>query len=533
MRRTGLVFALLLSLTVGTAFAGSELFSGPVFGIWPAGSVCTISDYAYVPAGKSLLVQEGVEVVFLTDAAFDVFGVFDAIGTLTYPITVTAPDNWGGFCFSGDRDSRTDTLRYVMVGQDGGLPCHVIRSQGRSLVIGSCVFAAAQSCLEVSNAHLWANDNSFLTTGLYSQTVKLESLVPVSDFPPGTAPQNCFRKSIVMADVPSVPVSPFDWRFTTALDVESSNETVIRDNTFSVLAPGYACGVFYGEAVGTSPVGAKIEHCVVTARSYNVQARGVVNAHEGDLDIRQCDIDVGGGLYAPIGVSASNRAQSYVNSCVIQLTVGGRFCLAELGANITVMHTDLWVTAPTLVAPADMPPFNGKVDAEFGVDYGTGIFYEDPQFVRGCEWGEWVSDEAVRAYYSLLPTSPCIDRGDVALGLDPDNTRPDIGCFYFSQTSSVPDRPPLSAPVSVLLAPYPNPFNSSAAISFVLPRAGQVRLTAIDILGRPVAELATGRYGAGDHVVRFEARGWASGVYFVAMDFEGVRAGTKRLLLVR
>jgi hypothetical protein len=363
--------------------------------------------------------------------------------------------------------------------------------------------------------------------------VKLESLVPVSDFPPGTAPQNCFRNSIVTADVPSVPVSPFDWRFTTALDVESSNETVVRDNTFSVLAPGYACGVFYGEAVGTSPVGARIEHCVVTARSYNVQARGVVNAHEGDLDIRQCDIDVGGGLYAPIGVSAFNRAQSYVNSCVIQLTVGGRFCLAELGANITVMHTDLWVSAPTLAAPADMPPFDGKVDAESGVVLGAGIFHEDPQFVRGCEWGEWASDGAVRAYYSLLPTSPCIDRGDAALGPDPDNTRPDVGCFYFSQTSSVPDRPPLSAPVSVLLAPYPNPFNSSAAISFVLPRAGEVRVTAIDILGRPVAELATGRYGAGDHVVRIEARGWATGVYFVAMDFEGVRAGTQKLLLVR
>jgi hypothetical protein len=67
----------------------------------------------------------------------------------------------------------------------------------------------------------------------------------------------------------------------------------------------------------------------------------------------------------------------------------------------------------------------------------------------------------------------------------------------------------------------------------VLPRAGEVRVTAIDILGRPVAELAAGGYGAGQHVVRFEARGWATGVYFVAMDFEGVPSGTQKLLLVR
>jgi hypothetical protein len=534
MRRIGLTLALLLLLTVGSGFAGSDLISGPVWGIWAAGSVCIVADYAYVPAGKSLLVEEGVEIVFLTDAAFDIYGIFDAIGTSDQPIIVTAPNNWGGFYFRGDRDSRTDTLRYVIAGQDGGMPRHVVRSQGHSLVVSSCIFAAAQSCLEVSNAHLWADDNFFLATGLFSRTVKLESLVPVSDFPPGTAPQNCLTNSIVTAEVPLTTVSPFDWRFTTALDVESSNETVVSDNTFSVLAPGYACGVFYGEAEGTSPVGARIQHCVVAVRSFNVQARGIVNAHEGDLEIRQCNIDVGGGQYSPIGVSASNRAQSYVNSCYIGLTVGGRFCLAELGANVTVMYTDLWLSTPTLASPGgDLPPYESKLDVESGVVYGAGVFREDPQFVRGCPWGEWVSHEAVRSYYSLLPTSPCIDRGDMALGLDPDNTRPDVGCFYFSQASSVPERPAVPAPVSVLLAPYPNPFNSSAAISFVLQHAGELRVTAFDILGRPVAELAAGRYAAGEHTVSFQARGWASGVYFVTLDFEGVRSGTQKLLLVR
>jgi hypothetical protein len=533
MRRIVLASALLSLLTVGTVFAGSDLISGPVWGIWPAGSVCIIGDHAYVPAGKSLLVQEGVEIIFLTDASFDIYGIFDAIGTSTHPITVTAPNNWGGFYFAGDHDDRTDTLRHVLVGQGGGLPRYVIRSQGHSLVVSSCVFTAAQSCLEVSDAHLWADDNYFITTGLFSRTVKLESLVPVSDFPPGTAPQNCLTNSIVMAEVPLSSVSPFELRFTTALDVESSNETVVSDNTFSVLAPGYACGVFYGEAAGTSPVGARIQHCVVTVRSYNVQARGVVNAHEGDLDIRQCNIDVGGGQYSPIGVSASNRAQSYVNSCHIGLTVGGRFCLAELGANVTVIFTNLWLTASTLASPGDLPPFESKLDDESGVVYGAGIFSEDPQFVLGCQWGEWVSHEAVRSYYSLMPTSPCIDRGDVGLGLDPDNTRADVGCFYFSQVSSAPERPALSAPVSVLLAPYPNPFNSSAAISFALQHAGEVRVTAFDVLGRPVAELATGRYAAGEHTVSFQARGWATGVYFVTMDFEGVRTGTQKLLLVR
>jgi len=532
MRRMSLALPLLFLLAVGTASAGPTVLSGPVSGIWLAGSVYMLTDYSYVPAGRSLLVQEGVQIIFLTDATFDIFGVFDALGTPTQPITVTAPDNWGGFFFTGD-GVRTDTLRCVVAGQDGGLPRHVVRSEARSLVISGCQFTASHSCLEVSNAHLWADGNSFLTTALYSRTVTLQSLVPVSDFPPGTAPQNCLRNSIVAADVASVWVSPFERRFTTALDVESSNTTVVRDNTFSVQAPGYAYGVYYGEAEGSSPVGATISHCVITARTFNVQARGVVNAHEGDLDVQLCTIDVSGGPYAPVGVSASNRAQSYVNSSIIRLSAGSRFCLAEWGATVTVMHADLWMAVAALCSPSDPPPLiDLKGEAETGVVYGDGIFYEDPQFVQGCEWGDWSSPEAVRLYYSLHATSPCIDRGDVALGLDPDNTRPDVGCFYYSQTSSSPDRP-VAAAASMLLAPFPNPFNSSAVIRFVLQRSGEVRVMAYDLLGRPVAQLAGGRYSPGDHVVLLDARGWATGLYFVTLDFEGLRAGTERLLLVR
>jgi hypothetical protein len=532
MRRSCLPLFLIVLLTAATAYAGAPVLSGPLSGIWPAGSVYTIGDYAYVPAEKSLLVQEGVQIIFLTDATFDVLGSFNAIGTSAQPIVITAPDNWGGIFFTGDRE-RTDTLRYVIIGQEGGMPRYAVRSLRRSLVVENCTFTAQQTCLEVTEAHLWAVGDYFLTTQLFSRTVVLESLIPVSDFPPGTAPRNCLKSCLVMADAPEVFVSPFDRHFTTALEVESSNPTVVVDNTFSVQAPGLAYGVYYGDVAVPSAEGATIEHCVITAYTYNVQARGVVNAHEGDLDVRRCDIHVGGGPYSPIGISASNSAQSYVNSCIVQVATGGRFSVAEWGANITIMYTDRWAVSPNLGTASDPPPFDSKQDPDTGAGLGVGNFSEDPQFVQGCEWGHWVNLESVRDYYSLRPTSPCIDRGDFALGLDPDNTRADVGCFYYPQVNESPDLPVGSVPVSMLLEPYPNPFNSWVAVPFVLQRAGDVKVTAYDILGRPVAELAEGRYSVGDHLIRFEARGLASGLYFVTMDVNGVRSGTRRMTLIR
>jgi hypothetical protein len=54
-----------------------------------------------------------------------------------------------------------------------------------------------------------------------------------------------------------------------------------------------------------------------------------------------------------------------------------------------------------------------------------------------------------------------------------------------------------------------------------------------DVLGRRVATLASGRYEAGRHAVRVEARGLASGVYFVRMEASGGFRAQRRLTVVR
>jgi Secretion system C-terminal sorting domain len=65
---------------------------------------------------------------------------------------------------------------------------------------------------------------------------------------------------------------------------------------------------------------------------------------------------------------------------------------------------------------------------------------------------------------------------------------------------------------------YPNPFNPTTSISFDLPAQTNVTLNVFDVLGRRVAQLANGVFGAGAHAVTMDASGLQSGLYIYRLD---------------
>jgi hypothetical protein len=79
---------------------------------------------------------------------------------------------------------------------------------------------------------------------------------------------------------------------------------------------------------------------------------------------------------------------------------------------------------------------------------------------------------------------------------------------------------------------YPNPFNPITTIEYTLPRTSVVSLKVSDLLGREVAILIHGRQPAGKHLVRWDASGCASGIYFYTLRGEDF-VSTKKLLLIR
>jgi hypothetical protein len=98
-------------------------------------------------------------------------------------------------------------------------------------------------------------------------------------------------------------------------------------------------------------------------------------------------------------------------------------------------------------------------------------------------------------------------------------------------TTDIPAQP-LVTPNSFSLGQnYPNPFNPTTSIPFSLQVGGNVRITIYNTLGQKVAEVANQVFTPGNHVVSFNARELASGVYFYMMEAEGFIKARKLLLI--
>lgn len=80
---------------------------------------------------------------------------------------------------------------------------------------------------------------------------------------------------------------------------------------------------------------------------------------------------------------------------------------------------------------------------------------------------------------------------------------------------------------------YPNPFNPSTTISVSLPLAAPIRVDVYNVLGRRVTTLAEGTLTAGVHKLVWNARGLASGVYFVRAEVPGKVRRMQKVILVK
>lgn len=79
---------------------------------------------------------------------------------------------------------------------------------------------------------------------------------------------------------------------------------------------------------------------------------------------------------------------------------------------------------------------------------------------------------------------------------------------------------------------YPNPFNPETTISYELNRAGHVRLTVYDNLGREVATLADEEQAPGQYRVKFNGRNTPSGLYFCTLS-SGSEIRTMKMMMMK
>jgi len=79
---------------------------------------------------------------------------------------------------------------------------------------------------------------------------------------------------------------------------------------------------------------------------------------------------------------------------------------------------------------------------------------------------------------------------------------------------------------------YPNPFNPSTTIRYSLPGRAHVTLSVFNTLGQQIATLVNEVEDPGNHDVRFDGTGFASGVYFYQLR-AGEYVAAKKLLVIR
>ena len=97
--------------------------------------------------------------------------------------------------------------------------------------------------------------------------------------------------------------------------------------------------------------------------------------------------------------------------------------------------------------------------------------------------------------------------------------------------SPAEETPGLTVSIARLFPAFPNPFNSSATITFDLYRPGKVDLQVVNVAGETVQVLHNSYTGAGNYRYSFDGTGLATGIYFARLQTEGYTSAQKILLV--
>ncbi len=184
-------------------------------------------------------------------------------------------------------------------------------------------------------------------------------------------------------------------------------------------------------------------------------------------------------------------------------------CLALSGTDST-----LWVVGPGRV-------YSLSTDLTFGEGFGDGVPFSS-------------YDNVLYNQYHCVVTP----QGDLIIGGLPSQQYYHVQRFSPGFLNDTPAKERQQLPSTFTLStPWPNPFNSVTRLQYELPRAGDVRLTVYDVLGREVRRLVQEAKPAGRHEVLWDATGTsgrevASGIYFIRAEL-GEQQVVRKVTLVR
>jgi subtilisin-like proprotein convertase family protein len=228
-----------------------------------------------------------------------------------------------------------------------------------------------------------------------------------------------------------------------------------------------------------------------------------------------------------------------LDTTVSTLQVDSSLTIGDLDVQLNILHSyddDLWLA---LVSPQNDTVVLSAHRGEDGENYTNTIFDDEAPTPVGQGIAPFAG--------SFIPEEPLsvVDghnvQGTWRLVIY-DSEFGDEGQLvsweiHVTPPAAAPEPVPAGAEKFALLDGYPNPFNSSTTIRYVLPREGVVNLSLYNTLGQEVRTLVSAPMAAGEHRAIWDgrdARGMdaASGMYLVRLEAAG-RLATGKLLLLR
>jgi len=236
------------------------------------------------------------------------------------------------------------------------------------------------------------------------------------------------------------------------------------------------------------------------------------------------------------GMNCSDYSNPHLENCTItnnKADLGGGIALSRSCVNL--LNTILWNNSPdeiyfnstdsrncVEVAYTDIKDSTNRITTNNNGDiyWLEGNLNSDPLFCNAED-----ND------YFLAENSPCVGSGKNLKNIGALS----IGCGTVKLENVQNDLPSVFG----LFQNYPNPFNPSTMIRYEIPNESKVLIKVYDILGREIATLVNDYQKAGRYQVEWNARNFASGVYFYSIKAMpiGRQAGdfysTKKLILLK
>ena len=580
----------------GTYIIGYNYFHGEISGTWSSEySPYYIIEEVIIPNNETLIIEPGVDIIFMGHYQFNVQGRLLAEGSENNMITFTINDNtgfnnidisdggWHGIRFDNTPATNDSSkIVYCNIKYGKGVGEDYDDSKGGGIFLRDYSKVLISHCLIDSNKAYWSgagiccyNSNPIIRyntireneaisgSGIYtredsSPLIHKNIITYNTTRPVGSGAGICTLggNAIITENVISQN-STSGGGYTGGaggIACEYNSSSYIFNNTIENNTGGFGGGLCVSGSIYSTG------HPIITnnmiRNNYGSLAGGLYCTESGMIlvnnQITNNHSDYGGG----IGIFWE-ADPLIINNTIAgnTATYGGGLCISTY-CSPTVINTILWDNSGYQVYLRNNE--DGLADPDFYYcDIQDGIdgfeFFENTVYV-----GNYLNNiDANPCFigsgsypFSLDFDSPCIDNGtpsgwlvpsvfntviDDLLGYDHYGSNYDIGYYEWMGVGSSNEEIEI---IKISLSNYPNPFNPVTTILFSIPQESEVKLIVYNIKGQDVKTLINHTCEIGINTAIWNGtnnsgKQVGTGVYFYELNVDGKTIETKKMLLLK